>query len=118
MSAVLVADDEAGMRETLADILSESGYGVTEAADGNAALDAIRENDFDVVVMDIRMPGRDGVSVLREVGTPPPRVILMTAYAKEGHLQEAREKAFAIVHKPFPVPQLLDLIASAAGAAT
>jgi CheY-like chemotaxis protein len=118
MSAVLVADDEAGMRETLADILSESGYGVTEAADGNAALDAIRKNDFDVVVMDIRMPGRDGVSVLREVGTPPPRVILMTAYAKERHLHEAREKAFAIVHKPFPVPQLLDLIASAAGAAT
>jgi CheY-like chemotaxis protein len=118
MSAVLVADDEAGMRQTLADILSESGYGVTEAADGNAALDAIRQNDFDVVVMDIRMPGRDGVSVLREVGKPPPRVILMTAYAKERHLREARERAFAIVHKPFPVPQLLDLIASAAGAAT
>ena len=65
MSAVLVADDEAGMRETLADILAESGYGVTAAADGDAALDAIRNNEFDVVVMDIRMPGRDGVSVLR-----------------------------------------------------
>ena len=36
---------------------------------------------FDVVVMDIRMPGRDGVSVLRELGDPPPHVILMTAYA-------------------------------------
>ena len=70
MSAVLVADDEAGMRETLADILADSGYGVTSAADGNAALDAIRNNQFDVVVMDIRMPGRDGVSVLREVGEP------------------------------------------------
>lgn len=115
---VLVADDEAGMRETLADILSESGYGVTAAADGDAALKAIRENDFDVIVMDIRMPGRDGVSVLREVGKPPPRVILMTAYAKERHLREAREKAFAVVHKPFPVPQLLDLVASAVGATT
>ncbi len=116
MSVVLVADDEAGMRETLADILAASGYGVVSAADGDAALDAIRTNRFDVVVMDIRMPGRDGVSVLREVGTPPPRVILMTAYAKEWHLREAREKAFAVVHKPFPVPQLLDLVASAAGA--
>ncbi len=116
MSAVLVADDEAGMRETLADILVASGYGVTEAADGNAALDAIRTNQFDVVLMDIRMPGRDGVSVLREVGKPPPRVILMTAYAKEWHMREAREKAFAVVHKPFPVPQLLELVASAAGA--
>jgi CheY-like chemotaxis protein len=113
---VLVADDEAGMRETLADILAESGYGVTEAADGEAALAAIREHRFDVVVMDIRMPGRDGVSVLLELGTPPPRVILMTAYAKERHLREAREKAFAVVHKPFPVPQLLDLVASAGSA--
>jgi CheY-like chemotaxis protein len=118
VSAVLVADDEAGMRETLADILAESGYGVTSAADGDAALDAIRNNRFDVVVMDIRMPGRDGVSVLREVGKPPPRVILMTAYAKEWHLREARENAFAVVHKPFPVPQLLDLVASAVRAAT
>ena len=64
------------------------------------------------------VPGRDGVSVLREVGKPPPRVILMTAYAKERHLKEAREKAFAVVHKPFPVPQLLDLVASAARADT
>ena len=118
MSAVLVADDEAGMRETLADILAACGYGVTSAADGDAALDAIRNNPFDVVVMDIRMPGRDGVSVLREVGKPPPRVILMTAYAKERHLKEAREKAFAVVNKPFPVPQLLDLVASAARADT
>jgi len=118
MSAVLVADDEAGMRETLADILAACGYGVTSAADGDAALDAIRNKRFDVVVMDIRMPGRDGVSVLREVGKPPPRVILMTAYAKERHLKEAREKAFAVVNKPFPVPQLLDLVASAARAAT
>jgi CheY-like chemotaxis protein len=115
---VLIADDEAGMRETLVDILSQSGYGVTAAADGNAALDAIRTNDFDVIVMDIRMPGRDGVSVLREVGNPPPPVILMTAYAKERHLREARERAFAVVHKPFPVPHLLELVASAVAAAT
>jgi len=117
VSAVLVADDEVGMRETLVDILSASGYGVHAASDGDAALDAIRSLQLDVVVMDIKMPGRDGVSVLREVGTPPPRVILMTAYANEGQVREARETAFAVVSKPFPVPQLLDLVASAAGVA-
>jgi CheY-like chemotaxis protein len=117
VSAVLVADDEVGMRETLVDILSASGYGVHAACDGDAALDAIRSLQLDVVVMDIKMPGRDGVSVLREVGTPPPRVILMTAYANEGQVREARETAFAVVSKPFPVPQLLDLVASAAGVA-
>jgi CheY-like chemotaxis protein len=108
VSAVLVADDELGMPETLIDILSQSGYDVSAAADGDGALDAIRTNRFDVVLMDIRMPGRDGVSVLREVGEPPPQVILMTAYAKERHMREARETAFAIVNKPGRVPQLLD----------
>ncbi len=116
--SVLVADDELGMRETLTDILLQSGYDVREAADGEAALEAIQSDRFDVVVMDVRMPGRDGVSVLREVGTPPPAVILMTAYANESQLAEARRaNVFAVLRKPFPVPQLLGLVASAAEAA-
>jgi len=116
--SVLVADDELGMRETLTDILAQSGYDVQEVADGEAALEAIREDSFDVVVMDVRMPGRDGVSVLREVGSPPPAVILMTAYASESQLADARRaNAFAVLRKPFPVPQLLGLVASAVEAA-
>ncbi len=116
---VLVADDELGMRETLTDILSQSGYAVHSAADGEAALAAIQRDHFDVVLMDIRMPGRDGVSVLREVGDPPPAVILMTAYANQAQMREAQSaNAFAILNKPFPVPQLLGLVASACGAAT
>lgn len=117
MSDVLVADDEVGMRETLVDILEQSGYGVVSASNGDAALEAIRRNRFDVVIMDIKMPGRDGVSVLREVGKPPPRVILITAYANQHQMREARESAYAVVHKPFGVPQLLSLVASAAGIA-
>ena len=78
---VLVVDDELGMRETLVEIFSQSGYHVRSAVDGDDALAAIRAESFHVVVMDIRMPGRDGISVLREVGQPPPRVIIMTAYA-------------------------------------
>ena len=115
---VLIADDELGMRETLTDILTQSGYDVREAADGESALETIRADSFDVVVMDVRMPGRDGVSVLREVGSPPPAVILMTAYASESQLAEARSaNAFAVLRKPFPVPQLLGLVASAVEAA-
>ena len=117
--AVLVADDELGMRETLVDILRQCGYRATAAADGNAALDAIRRDRFDVAVMDIRMPGRDGVSVLRELGDPPPRVILMTAYANRDQVRAALEaNAFAVVNKPFQVPELLSLLADAAGAAS
>ena len=113
-AGVLVADDEQGMRETLVDILAQCGYRVCSAADGDAALRAIRGKPFDVVVMDIRMPGRDGVTVLREVGEPPPRVILMTAYANREQLRQAEQaNAFAVVTKPFRVPDLLGLISRA-----
>ena len=115
---VLVADDEFGMRETLVDIFSQSGYAVEAAADCDAAMEALRRTRFDVVVMDIRMPGRDGVSVLRELGNPPPHVILMTAYANREQVSAARDaNAFAVVNKPFRVPDLLGLVATAAGVA-
>jgi CheY-like chemotaxis protein len=113
--AVLVVDDEAGMRETLVDILEDAGYQVAAAPDGVTALARVRERDFDVVVMDIRMPGKDGVTVLRELGKPPPQVIMMTAYAVEDQLRQAVDRAFAVVHKPFHVSHLLGLVAGAAG---
>jgi CheY-like chemotaxis protein len=112
---VLVVDDEPGMRETLVEILTASGYKVSAAADGDAALEALRAETYDVVLMDIRMPGRDGVSVLQELEGPPPQVILMTAYARAERIREGLEaQAYAVVSKPFPVPDLLGLVASAA----
>jgi CheY-like chemotaxis protein len=114
-TSVLVVDDEQGMRETLVDILEGAGYGVDTASDGNIALERVRARDFDVVVMDIKMPGRDGVSVLREVDGPPPEVILMTAYAVDEQLRGAMDaNAYAVVHKPFHVAHLLRLVADAA----
>jgi CheY-like chemotaxis protein len=113
--AVLVVDDEAGMRDTLVAILEIHGYRVSSAADGASALDAVRASPFDVVVMDIRMPGRDGVSILQDIGVPPPRVILMTAYALEEQLRAAVEaNAFAVLHKPFETRRMLSLVAGAA----
>jgi CheY-like chemotaxis protein len=116
---VLVVDDEPGMRETLVDILEAVGYSVSTAADGERALDVIRDHDFDVMVMDVQMPKRDGVSVLQQLRKPPPTVIMMTAYALEERLRAAvSANAFAILHKPFSVGHLLELVESAsAGAA-
>jgi len=112
--AVLVVDDEPGMRDTLMAILELNGYRVSSAPDGEAAVTAVREGTFDVVVMDIRMPGPDGVSVLEAMGDPPPQVILMTAYAQEERLRAAAQaNAFAIVHKPFDTRWMLKLIADA-----
>jgi CheY-like chemotaxis protein len=114
---VLVVDDEPGMLETLTDILHAAGYTVTAVGDGERALAEIRTGRYDVVVMDVRMPGRDGVSVLVESGAPPPPVILMTAYALEERLREARDKrVHAVVQKPFAAPYLLGLVAAAVAA--
>jgi len=114
---VLIVDDEPGMLETLGDILSAAGYVVTAVGDGESALKEILTGRYDVVVMDVRMPGRDGVSVLVESGAPPPPVILMTAYAMEERLREARDKrVHAVVQKPFAAPYLLGLVAEAVAA--
>ena len=114
---VLVVDDEPGMLETLTDILDAAGYTVTAVSDGDKALAEIRTGRYDVVVMDVRMPGRDGVSVLVDSGAPPPPVILMTAYALEERLREARDKkVHAVVQKPFAAPYLLGLVAEAVAA--
>jgi len=115
---VLVVDDEPGMRETLVDILEQSGYDVRAASDGADALHAIQNNDVDVVVMDVQMPNRDGVSVLQELSPPPPAIIMVTAYAVEERLRAAVDaNAFAILHQPFPVGRLLSLVASASRSA-
>jgi two-component system response regulator HydG len=111
---VLVVDDEPGMRETLVDILEAGGYDVIAAHDGEAALAVARAGLFDVVVMDIQMPKRDGVSVLEELQPPPPTIIMMTAYALEARMHAAVEaNAYAILQKPFHVRRLLDLVAAA-----
>ena len=115
--AVLVVDDEPGMRDTLVAILEHHGYRVSSACDAEAALSAVQATAFDVVVMDIRMPGRDGVSALQQMAVPPPQVILMTAYAQEERLRTAVEaNAFAIIYKPFETRRMLGLVAEASQA--
>lgn len=115
---VLVVDDESGMRETLVDILEAAGYTVTPAPDGGAALRMARTHPYDVIVMDIRMPGLSGVEVLATLEHPPPQVVLMTAYAVDEQLEQARNnQAFAIMQKPFQIPYLLRIVAEAAAAA-
>ncbi|HVX68318.1 MAG TPA: response regulator [Mycobacteriales bacterium] len=114
---VLVVDDEAGMRDTLVDILEAAGYDVTPAEDGAIALEMARSHPYDVIVMDIRMPVLNGVEVLASLKSPPPQVVLMTGFAFEEQLEEARaHNAFAIMQKPFQVPHLLQVIAAAAAA--
>jgi two-component system response regulator PilR (NtrC family) len=80
--AILIADDEPGIRESLAEVLRDAGHSVATAIDGTAALAALEERDFAIVVTDLRMPGTDGLAVLRRVRELSPQtvVLVMTAH--------------------------------------
>lgn len=81
-SEILLADDEETFRETLGKVLREEGMTVTAVGDGLAAIDAIRARSYDVAILDIQMPGVDGIKVLAEIMKirPATRVIMITAY--------------------------------------
>jgi DNA-binding response OmpR family regulator len=88
---VLVVDDEGANRYSVSKTLQRVGYFVSEAASGEDALELIKKQHFDVVLTDIRMPGLDGVELLRKIKEEAPDaiVILMTAYASLGTAVEA-----------------------------
>jgi len=88
---ILVADDEGLARRTLVELLHEEGYHVYEAADGTAALKILDDVDVDIVLSDIKMPGADGIAVLKKARETHPQtmVILMTAYASVETVVEA-----------------------------
>ncbi len=116
MDAILVADDEPGIRMSLAEVLRDAGYRVETAADGAAALAALDANDFSAVVTDLRMPGADGLEVLQRARQVSPQtiVILMTAHATIDTAVEAlRQGAIDYVLKPIIFDDLLAKIARA-----
>lgn len=67
MAKILLVDDDPGVRASLADVLNERGYEVAEATDGNDGLRALGREAFDLVVLDILMPGREGIETIREI---------------------------------------------------
>lgn len=90
-SHVLVVDDEGANRYSVSKTLQRVGYAVSDAGSGEEALDYIHTQDYDVVLTDIRMPGIDGVELLRRIKeqSPDAIVILMTGYASLGTAVEA-----------------------------
>jgi two-component system response regulator PilR (NtrC family) len=108
--AILVADDEPGVRESLAEVLRDAGYVVQTAADGSAALKALEEHDFSVVVTDLRMPGADGLTVLKRARDISPQTlgIVMTAHGSVDTAVEAlRSGATDYILKPVAFDDLL-----------
>ena len=110
---VLVVDDLKSMRLTLGGILEDKGHNVVTVENGYQAIEAVKKRHFDVIFMDIKMPGINGVQTFREVKKVDPKaaVIMMTAYSVEDLVKEALEEgAYAIVYKPFDIDRIIALI--------
>ena len=114
---LLIVDDDAGMADTLGDILEAKGYDVEIALDGLQALARVKAQPYHVIFLDIMMPEMDGLEVLRRVKrmAPGTLVVMMTAYARPDLMAEAeRQGALAILAKPLPVDRLLQFLQAVA----
>ncbi|RLC95281.1 MAG: hypothetical protein DRI39_00610 [Chloroflexi bacterium] len=111
--SVLVVDDNVDLLNSLSSILRKSGYQVDVAEDGLTAVDKSKKHSFDVILMDVVMPGMDGLEAFRKIRqiNPGAKVILMSAYYDDEAMQEVlNEGAHEAVCKPFDVAWLMDMI--------
>jgi len=107
---ILVLDDDIDLAEGLAEILEMNGHDVTVVHNGINAVDAFRENDFDVGFFDVKMPGMNGVESFLEIKKikPDAKVFMMTGYSVEQLLQQALANgALGVMRKPFDVDELI-----------
>jgi DNA-binding NtrC family response regulator len=114
---VLVVDDETNLRELLVRELGRKGHDVGGVADGEAALERLREAPFDVVILDMKMPKKEGIEVMRELASFPeePQVIVMTGHQDVGNAVEAMKLgAYDYLTKPTKIEELDVLIRKAA----
>jgi diguanylate cyclase (GGDEF)-like protein len=110
---ILIVDDRVEYRETLRDILAGRGYRVVLAKDGYEAVGLTQKGDFDVVLLDIKMPGMDGVKTLERIKEfrPEAGVIMMTAYSMEEFVEDSlRKGAYTCLFKPIDVEKMLEAV--------
>lgn len=106
---ILIVDDQFGIRILLNEVFSKEGYQTFQAANGIQALDIVTKHDPDLVLLDMKIPGMDGIEILKrmKVIDPEIRVIIMTAYGELDMIQEAKNLG-AITHfaKPFDIDDI------------
>ena len=115
---ILVVDDEASIRDLLSKTLALAEYDVDTAPDGTTALDRMRAYNYDLLIADLKMPGMDGLTVIREAKRYKADlpVIIITGFSTESSAIEAVNLGVAgYLTKPFRVPQVLAAAAKALG---
>jgi len=112
---VLVVDDDPDVRWTVAEILRSAGFSVAEAEDGEIALGLLRTERYRMILLDMRMPKRDGVSLIQAVGEVPP-VIVHSAYSLNADDRERLgSRVVDYLHKPVSPQKLLRAVETVLG---
>jgi DNA-binding NtrC family response regulator len=110
---ILVVDDRFSDRETLKTILEDKGYRVTTAMDGTEAIEMVKSKHYDIIFLDVVLPGIDGVETFERVKgiDPEVTVIMMTGYTEEDLVRKAvSEGAYTCIYKPFNMEKLIELV--------
>lgn len=106
---VLVVDDQNGIRMLLVEVFSSEGYQTFQASNGKLALEVVRQEKPDLVLLDMKIPGMDGLEILKHIKRIDPeiKVIMMTAYGELNIINEATAIG-ALMHftKPFDIDEL------------
>ncbi len=118
---ILVVDDEQAVRDLLVKTLTMADYEVDTADDGASALDRLRSSDYDLLITDLKMPGMDGLSVIRQARQQSMAlpIIIITGYSTEASAIEAINLGVSgYLTKPFRLPRILSVTARALGEPT
>ena len=115
MPRVLAVDDSASMRQMVSFTLKGAGFDVTEACDGQEALDHAKKNSFDLVITDVNMPRMDGLTLIKELRALPqcrftPLLLLTTESSEEKKAEARSAGATGWLVKPFDPEKLLATI--------
>ena len=114
--SVLLVDDEKDFVETLAERLQLRDFNVAAALSGDEAIKLVEENDFDVIVLDVQMPGKDGVETLKEIKNIEQlsQVIMLTGHATvKTAIEGMKNGAFDYLMKPTDTDELIEMINNA-----
>ena len=118
-SRILLIEDDAGLAENLREVLADEGFTVTLCVRGDDGLRRAGQDEFDVLLTDLRLPGLGGLELVRQLHESHPRlpVLLMTAHGNiETAIEATKLGAYDYVQKPFEMPELIGLLHRAAGA--
>ncbi|MBM7618673.1 response regulator [Bacillus haimaensis] len=110
---LLIVDDQYGIRILLNEVFQKEGYQTFQAANGYQALDIVEKHSPDLVLLDMKIPGMDGIEILKRLKAinADIQVIIMTAYGELDMIQESKDLG-AITHfaKPFDIDEIRDAV--------